>query len=141
MRTSQSYKIIFLFFIVSLSIMFYTTVKFLYLNTMIGALREVVGEPESDWTIFYLVGLGLVSIFVIILAYIFLFKIDERRKKLIGPLLPVACIFLLEYQNIWMISMAAITLIILTGWLYPTRKRPGIKHEESTGRPADNSIK
>ena len=84
------------------------------------AIREWVGVPETDSTILYLMLLMATSA-----AVILLFRIQESRRKVVGMLVVIAAIFpvlLMRFQWRWIVSAAAVMLIVLIGWLYPSKR-------------------
>ena len=83
---------------------------------------NIVKELGSDWTSYVLFA-G--PVYIIFLVYVFAAKIDDSRKKLIAPLFALSIMFpivLLDYKYKLVISLVSATLIILIGWLYPSRK-------------------
>jgi len=121
MRTQLHKWLSFVMLIIALGIML-----FMYINTQ-NEIDKVAkafgGTPESDGLKFYLfAGIG----FLIFMMFIFTFKVDDRRQKLIAPFMIIICISSLclpDFQYRFTITGVALTLIILTGWLYPSRKK------------------
>jgi|RhiMethySRZTD1v2_1073278.scaffolds.fasta_scaffold2295113_1 hypothetical protein len=86
------------------------------------AIREWAGGPKK--TLWILWPIYLVLIGGVCVLYILIFKVEERRKKYVAMLLPLACSFCItlipSWWN-WAIGMATMLAIVLIGWFYPAR--------------------
>lgn len=86
------------------------------------AIREYFGVPKR--TMWDLWPLYLVLIGGVCVLYILFFKVEERRKKYVGMLLPLVssfCVILIPSWWNWAIGIATMLAIVLIGWLYPAR--------------------
>jgi len=86
------------------------------------AIREWAGGPKRTlwplWPIYAALVVGACML------YILFFKVEERRKKYLGLLVPAVhffCVILISSWWNWAIGMAGVLAIILIGWLYPAR--------------------
>jgi hypothetical protein len=106
----------FAMFVVALSLMAYTTT---YESPELRAVNAYLGVKRPNWAILYLMVFGM-----IFLGFIFIFKIRSRRIQLISWLMLfvyfVGTQFPFKYST--PTTLATMALIILIGWLYPSRK-------------------
>jgi len=83
------------------------------------AFRELAGVPKkTPWSL-YLAMIGGAC-----MLYILFVKVEERRQKYLGLLLPVAYFLYVDLSPSWWnwaIGPAGMLAIVLIGWLYPTR--------------------
>jgi hypothetical protein len=121
--TQISKWIVFLMVIIFLGWAFFSSNYLFYQSTGMRLAREMVGGgPESGWSNlaqYPKVGLAIILIFIL------LFKVDDKRKKWVVPLSLVCCLtplFMRGYENIMIIAFACLTIIIMIGWLYPSRR-------------------
>lgn len=117
-------------------IIFMGIILFMHINTQneIDKIAKAIGarhlRGESDWLKFYLSVIG----FVIFMWFIFIFKVDDRRQKLTAPfmiIIGMSSLYLPYFQYRTTIAGAALTLIILTAWLYPSRNK---EHQDQTSK-------
>lgn len=85
------------------------------------AIREYFGVPKRTlWPIYVVV----LAVFWVV-VYLFLFKVEERRRPYIALSFLAASFLNLALSHYfwwgWAISLAVILAIVVIGWLYPAR--------------------
>jgi hypothetical protein len=105
-----------LLFIVAISVMALQTIYFL---SATAGVEQLFGAPKHDLTPIY-----LMYILVIFVGFVYLFKVNPSRQTLVMEFMVVALAFCLivPFKFSGIITLAAIALIVLIGWLYPSRK-------------------
>ena len=118
----------------SLVIIFLTIIlfQFIYWGIEVEKINKEITKalgrtPDSVWTNFYpyIYKIGVFVVIFVFLIFIYIFKVDDRRQKLIMPFLIiiVASPYLLpDFQYRSTITLVALALTILTGWLYPSQR-------------------